>query len=143
MPSLRFAIATAILAAALCVFAAPASFARPLAGIPGSTTCKPFVGAKWVNPYPPHEAGDHFQIIVTGKAFSCKSAAVYVHGFVAEKIKPSPKLVGGLGYVTGGPAGYVCTSGIGHTGTAYQGNCRAKRPTPGSSSFTWGPYKDS
>lgn len=125
------------------VLGASASTARSLAGIPGTTTCKPFVGTKWVNPYPPHEAGDHFQITVTGRAFSCRSAAVYVTKFIAEKIKASPKLIGGLGYVTGGPAGYVCTSGIGHTRTAYQGSCRAKQPTTNSSSFTWGPYKDS
>ncbi len=136
----KLAIVISLLVAGL---GASASAARPLAGIPGTTTCKPFVGTKWVNPYPPHEAGDHFQITVTGKAFSCTSAAVYVRRFIAEKIKASPKLIGGLGYVTGGPAGYVCTSGIGHTGTAYQGNCRAKLPTTGSSSFAWGPYKDS
>ncbi len=143
LPSLKLVFSVSTLVGVACALGVSASSARPLAGIASTTTCKPFVGTKWVNPYPPNNAGDHYQITVTGKRFTCKSAAIYVRKFIAEKIKPAPKLIGGLGYVKGGPAGYICTSGIGHTGTAYQGNCRASKPTLTSSSFTWGPYKDS
>jgi hypothetical protein len=112
------------------------------AGLPGSTTCKPFVGRKWVNPYPPHEVGNHYQIVVVGKTFTCVSAKRYVVKFIAEKIKPL-KSMPAIGAVTGGPAGYRCTSGISNIHTAYQGNCLARHPTPTSSSFSWAPYKDS
>jgi len=111
-------------------------------GLPGSTTCKPFVGAKWVNPYPPHEVGKHYQIVVIGKAFTCTSAKRYVVKFVTEKITPL-KSMPAIGAVTGGPVGYKCTSGISNIHTAYQGNCLMLHPTPTSSSFSWGPYKDS
>ena len=111
-------------------------------GLPGSTTCKPFVGTRWVNPYPPHEVGDHYQIVVVGKSFTCASAQRYVVKFIAEKIKPL-KSMPAIGAVTGGPVGYKCTSGISNIHTAYQGNCLAQHPTLTSSSFSWGPYKDS
>lgn len=117
--------------------------AQRRAGIPGSTTCKPFVATKWANPYPPHEVGDHYQIFLLGKFFSCKSASAFVHKFIAEKIKNTAKLGMPDGVVSGGPAGFVCTSGIGYTGTAYQGHCMAKKPTISSPSFSWGPYNDS
>ncbi len=131
-----------VVALLVAAFGAYASSARTHVSIPTPKTCKPFVGGRWANPYPPHEVGDHFQVTVTGKAFTCTSAGKYVRKFVAEKIKPSPKLPG-VGYVADGPAGYVCTSGVGYTHTAYQGSCRAKKQTLTSSSFTWGPYKDS
>ena len=123
--------------AALCALGASASFG----GLPGTTSCKPFVGTKWVNPYPPHEVGDHYHIIVVGKSFTCDSAKRYVVKFIAEKIKPS-KSMPAIGAVSGGPAGYTCTSGISNIHTAYQGNCLATHPTLGSSSFSWGPYND-
>jgi hypothetical protein len=135
-------LALALVIAAVAAFGASASSARPQVSIPTPKTCKPFVGGKWANPYPPHEVGDHYQVTVTGSVFTCSSAGKYVRKFIAEKIKPSPKLPG-IGYVSGGPAGYVCTSGVGFTHTAYQGGCRAKKQTLTSSSFTWGPYKDS
>jgi len=118
--------------------------ARPVGGIPGTTTCKPFVGTKWVNPYPPHEVGHHYQITIDGTGFTCKSAAVYVKKFIAEKIKSTAKIGLPEGTVTGGPPGYVCMSGISYkTDTAYQGHCTAKKATVTSSSFVWGPYNDS
>jgi hypothetical protein len=124
-------LAASILAAQSCA-----------SGIPGSTDCKPFVAAKWQNPYPPHEIGKHYQIILVGKVFSCSSAFAYVKKFILEKIKPE-KTMPAIGLVTGGPSGYNCTSGISYTHAAYQGNCIQKNPTPSSSSFSWGPYNDS
>ncbi len=119
----HFAVAaTAVVAAAVGALMV-VSFAD--AGLPGSKTCKPFVGSKWVNPYPPHEVGHHYQIIVIGKAFTCASAKTYVVKFIAEKIKPS-KSEPGIGVVKGGPSGYKCTSGISNIKTAYQGNCLAQ-----------------
>jgi hypothetical protein len=138
----RLAGATVAGFAALCALGASASVGSPAAGVPGTTTCKPFVGTKWVNPYPPHEVGKHYQVVVIGKSFTCASAKRYVVKFIAEKIKPL-KLTPGIGAVTGGPVGYKCTSGISNIHTAYQGNCLARHPTPTSSSFSWGPYKDS
>ena len=111
-------------------------------GVPGVTTCKPFVGAQWVNPYPPHEKGDHFQALVSGKAFTCASADAYVKKFIVEKISPL-KSMPMDGAVTGGPQGYNCTSGISYIHTAYQGSCHAIKLTPSSSWFNWGPYNDS
>lgn|GEM_PF-5749366 len=111
-------------------------------GFPGSTTCKSFTGPKWVNPYPPHEVGHHYQVIVIGTSFTCTAADAYVVKFIAQKIKPlkSNPLDG---KVTGGPAGYKCTSGIANNHTAYQGNCLNLDTTLSSSSFSWGPYNDS
>jgi hypothetical protein len=138
----RLAGATVAGLAALCALGASASLGAPAGGLPGSTTCKPFVGTKWVNPYPPHEVGKHYQIIVVGKSFTCASAKSYVVKFIAEKIKPL-KTMPAIGAVSGGPAGYKCTSGISNIHTAYQGNCLAIHPTPASSSFSWGPFNDS
>lgn len=122
--------------------AAPAFGANSGGGIPGTTTCKPFTATKWVNPYPPHEVGHHYQVTVTGTAFTCKTADAYVVRFVAQKIKPL-KSMPTEGKVAGGPAGYRCTSGIAHNGTAYQGNCLAIPSSSAMSQFTWGPYNDS
>ena len=132
--------APALLAAGalFAVLAGPSS----ASGIPGSTDCKPFVAAKWQNPYPPHEIGKHYQIILVGKGFSCSSAFTYVKKFILEKIEPE-KAMPAIGLVTGGPKGYNCTSGISYTHKAYQGNCIQKNPTPSSSSFSWGPFNDS
>ena len=110
--------------------------------MPQTTTCKPFTASKWANPYPPHEVGKHYQVVITGSAFTCKTADAYVVKFVAEKIKPL-KSMPGDGAVTGGPAGYKCTSGISNIHTAYQGTCIPPHPALSSSLFTWGPYKDS
>jgi hypothetical protein len=117
--------------------------AQVASGLPASKLCKPFSGPKWVNPYPPHEVGHHYQINVVGTQFTCTTAAVYVKHFIAEKIKSTAKLGVGTGPVTGGPTGFVCSSAIGYTGTAYQGRCEAKHFTLTSSSFNWGPYNDS
>ena len=138
----RLAGATVAGLAALCALGASTSFGTSVGGLPGTTSCKPFAGTKWVNPYPPHEVGDHYQIIVVGKSFTCASAKHYVVKFIAEKIKPL-KSMPAIGAVSGGPAGYKCTSGISNIHTAYQGNCLARHPTLTSSSFSWGPYKDS
>jgi len=138
----RLAGATVAGLAAICALGVSASFGSPAAGPPGAATCKPFVGTKWVNPYPPHEVGDHYQVIVIGKFFTCASAKHYVVKFVAEKIKPL-KSMPAIGAVSGGPAGYKCTSGISNIHTAYQGNCLALHPSLTSSSFSWGPYNDS
>jgi hypothetical protein len=136
------ACALLVTLALVAAFGATASWASPAAGVPGVTTCKSFVATKWTNPYPPNEVGDHYQILVSGKTFTCKTAFAFVKKFVAEKIKLDPKLRI-VGLVTGGPSGFVCSSGIGKTGTAYQGHCMVKHPTPSSSWFSWGPYKDS
>jgi hypothetical protein len=141
MSGVRLAGALVVSTLAVSAFAASGLADKP-GLLPGTTICTPFVGSKWVNPYPPHEIGDHYQIIVAGKAFTCKSALPYVVKFIAEKIK-APKTGPPIGTVKGGPAGYKCTSGIGNTGTAYQGQCMAPHPAPGSSSFTWSPFNDS
>lgn len=135
-------LAAAVVTSALIASVVPASGLADKPGlIPGTTLCTPFVGTKWVNPYPPHEVGEHYQVVVTGKGFTCKSTHPYVVKFIAEKIKPN--LTPLTGSVKGGPAGYKCTSGIGNTRTAYQGQCIASKPTPSSSSFSWSPYNDS
>jgi hypothetical protein len=142
--SWRSAGATAALVLAAAVAVSVLGMAPQAAdGLPASTLCKPFSGPKWANPDPPHEVGHHYQINVVGTQFSCKSAAVYVKHFIAEKIKATAKLGAGAGPVTGGPSGFVCTSAVGYTGTAYQGHCDAKHFTLTSSSFSWGPYNDS
>jgi hypothetical protein len=140
----RGAVAILIVLAGALVSLPPASGAGNTgnSGIASSKTCKPFVATKWVNPYPPNEKGKHYQVVVTGSAFTCATADALVVKFVAEKIKPLPKMPA-IGKVSGAPAGYKCTSGIAHNHTAYQGNCQALQPTPSSSSFSWGPYNDS
>jgi hypothetical protein len=142
--SIRWGISGFLLsvAAALPFAATPAFGANPNGGIPGTTTCKQFTATKWVNPDPPHEVGKHYQVQLIGTAFTCKVADALVVKFVAEKIKPL-KSMPAIGKVTGGPAGYKCTSGIANNHTAYQGNCLSLHPTPSSSSFSWGPYNDS
>lgn len=126
----------------LSASATSASGASSNNGIAQSTTCKPFTATKWVNPYPPHEVGKHYQVTLTGTAFTCKTADALVVKFVAEKIKAS-KSTPTIGKVTGGPAGYKCTSGIANNHTAYQGNCLSLNQSLSSSSFSWGPYNDS
>ena len=126
---------------AMCVVG-PAAASHPGA-LPGTTVCDPFVGATWVNPYPPNEKGKHFQVIVSGKTFTCKVADAYAKRFVALKIKNTAKFGMPDGTVPGGPKGYDCTSGISHIGTAYQGHCMVPKPTPDSPWFSWGPYNDS
>jgi hypothetical protein len=110
--------------------------------IPGVTLCKSFVSAKWQNPYPPHEIGDHFQAQVSGKAFTCATADAYIKKFIVQKIKPE-KTMPQIGLVAGGPKGYTCSSGISYTHQAYQGSCKLAHATPTSSWFSWGPYNDS
>jgi len=86
--------------------------------------------------------GKHYQVSITGTAFTCKVADAYAVKFVAEKIKPL-KQMPGIGKVTGGPTGYKCTSGISNNKTAYQGNCLSLNPGTNASLFNWGPYNDS
>jgi hypothetical protein len=136
---------SAVLAAGgltLAAAAASTSAGAQSGGIPGTTTCKPFTASKWVNPYPPHEVGKHYQVTVDGTAFTCKVADAYVVKFVAQKIKGSSQMPT-IGKVTGGPAGYKCTSGIANNHTAYQGNCQSLNPGANPSGFNWGPYNDS
>ncbi len=132
-----------MVAAGILSASTPAFGASSNGGIPQSTTCKPFTATKWVNPYPPHEVGKHYQVVVTGTAFTCKIANALVVKFVAEKIKASSRLMPTIGKVTGGPTGYKCSSGIANNHTAYQGNCLSLHPSLSSSSFSWGPYNDS
>jgi hypothetical protein len=131
-----------LVGAAAVLSLAAAAAASGGSGIPSVTTCKPFVGAKWVNPYPPHENGDHFQVQVSGKAFTCATADAYTKKFIVEKITPE-KSMPGDGAVADGPKGYNCTSGISYIKTAYQGSCHAAKQTLDSSWFDWGPYNDS
>ncbi|MGP8060207.1 MAG: hypothetical protein ACLP9C_11285 [Acidimicrobiales bacterium] len=138
----RGLVGLAVAVAAVVGTSAAPAFGATSNGIAQSTTCKPFTATKWVNPYPPHEAGKHYQVIVDGSVFTCKTADAYVVKFVALKIKASKSLPG-AGKVTGGPAGYKCTSGIANNGTAYQGNCQIDQPSTTISSFSWGPYNDS
>jgi hypothetical protein len=137
------AVATFLFVAFALLGAPPIAAAGPALNIPLPKTCKPFMGVRWVNPYPPNERGDHYQVVITGSAFTCTSADAYVKQFVREKIKSTQKSGLPNGPVQGGPAGYVCTSAIGKTATAFQGRCVQKHATAGSPLFSWGPYNDS
>jgi hypothetical protein len=117
--------------------------AAPPVSVPGSTICKPFSGGEWANPYPPHEVGNHYQVFLLGKAFTCASAGKYVKTFVTEHIKPMSPTGSPEGVVKHGPKGYKCRSGIGYTGTAYQGQCNIPNGGVKASGFSWSPYKDS
>ncbi len=96
-----------------------------------------------MNPYPPNEVGHHYQVVVSGKGFTCKTADPYAKKFIKERLENTATLGVPSGVVSGGPKGFKCTSGIAKNGIAYQGGCIALHPTPSTSSFTWGPFNDS
>src|SRR5450432_630774 len=98
--------------------------------------CPAFTASSWVNPYPPNDTGNKYQISMNAKPFSCAQTQVWVKKFVAMYISAPPLRTAVL---KGGPTGYKCTASPDNKHHAYQGGCIKISKAAFSQTFNWGP----
>jgi hypothetical protein len=98
-----------------------------------STTCPGVTSVKWTTPYTPSKSGTHYDVSVSGKAYTCAQAEASVKKLATHEATGSFPTV-----VAGGPTGWTCTASKSKTGLAYTGTCDPKSSNGfNGPSFSW------
>lgn len=128
--SARCLLAGALVAGCLALSTHPAGAATPAGALcPGK-----LVGPAWTH-LTTKASGSHYEVSTLGRAFTCKTATLWVKKFITQSV-PSRTSFNRLK----GPKGYTCKALADKQGRAFSGSC-LKVSATGVSGFSWAPVK--